>query len=127
MRKAVLRTNSITCLGFGALFVALPSAVQNFVGDPPRWLIPVIGLALIINGAHLIWASLRSTPAFELRYFAAGDLLWVLATAVMITSGVWINTASGVAVATSVALMVGAFGVLQWRIASKQEPSGVAA
>lgn len=119
MLTTVLRTNALSCLGFGALFAVRPTSVSNFVGDPPVWLVLAIGVVLMLNGIHLAWASLRTTPPLELRYFAAGDFIWVVATALMITGGIWITTTFGIAVAVAIGLMVGTFGTLQWRIAGQ--------
>ena len=118
MQATILRANALTCLGFGALFAVLPTSVANFIGNPPDWLIIAIGTALIFNGLHLAWASSRQPFRLELRYFAGGDFLWALATALLIVNRVWIITTSGIAAAVAVGLLVGTFGILQWRLSS---------
>ena len=47
----LLRANAASCLGFGALFLALPGPVAGFLGTPPVWL--VAAGALVPPGTEL--------------------------------------------------------------------------
>lgn len=114
--KTILRLNAASCIGFGALFVAVPGAVAAFLGAPaaPRLGILALGALLILNGLHLLHTSLRpDPPRWLVLYFSAGDFLWVAVTAVLVATGVWITSAPGISAALAVAAMVGAMGVAQ--------------
>ncbi|MCG8606112.1 hypothetical protein MJD09_14120 [bacterium] len=113
MLTSVLRANAASCLGFGGLFLAIPTSVAAFIGTAPEWVISAVGAILVLNGVHLVWASLRPPTRELVAYFSTGDFLWVAATAVLLISGVWIVNTAAVVTAIIVALMVGAFGVLQ--------------
>lgn len=115
--KNVMRANATSCLTFGGLFALQPSQVANFLGGAspaPQIYILILGILLILNGLHLLWASRIPMPQKKLiLYFSAGDYLWVIGSIGLIVSGVWITTAGGVLVASTVAVVVGLFGVLQ--------------
>ncbi|MGX9419052.1 hypothetical protein ACWU4D_17065 [Vibrio sp. WJH972] len=115
--KNIMRANATSCLGFGALFALQPSLVATFLGGDfpaPALAIFTLGVLLIVNGLHLIWASRIPVPKKALvLYFSGGDYIWVIASLVLIISGCWITTTSGIVVASAVAALVGLFGVLQ--------------
>jgi len=115
--KNVMRANATSCLVFGGLFALQPSLVANFLGGvspAPQVYILILGIILILNGLHLLWASRIPLPQKKLiLYFSTGDYLWVIGSIGLIFSGVWITTTGGVVVASAVAIMVGLFGVLQ--------------
>lgn len=114
MLKNTLIMNASSCLIFGLLFVVMASEVNLFLGNTISWLTPFIGVALIFNGCHLIFASKRIKPICpEILYFITGDLAWVIATIVFIIFGVVVTSIAGVIVASLVALMVATFAVLQ--------------
>ena len=116
----VLRANAASCLGFGALFLALPGPVAGFLGSPPVWLVAALGGVLLLNGAHLFWAAMRGPGRVELLYFALGDGAWVAGTLALVASGTWITTGAGIAAALAVAAPVEVFAVLQWKAAGRQ-------
>ena len=115
--KNVMGANAASCIVFGGLFVLHPSLVASFLGGAspaPQLYILILGILLILNGLHLLWASRAPLPRKKLiLYFSTGDYLWVIGTIGLIVSGVWITTTAGVLVAIIVAVMVGLFGVLQ--------------
>lgn len=115
--KNVSRANAISCLSFGGLFVVQPGQVANFLGGAspaPQLYILILGILLILNGLHLLWASRVSLPEKKLTlYFSTGDFIWVIASIGLIVSRVWITTPGGVLFASAVAVMVGLFGILQ--------------
>ncbi|RBP48809.1 hypothetical protein [Arenicella xantha] len=115
--KNVMRANATSCLAFGALFALQPSLVANFLGGAspaPESYILILGILLILNGLHLLWASRVPLAQKELiLYFSTGDYIWVIGSVGLMISGVWITTAGGMLVASAVALMVGLFGILQ--------------
>ncbi|MBK1670013.1 hypothetical protein CKO28_18420 [Rhodovibrio sodomensis] len=121
----VLRANAGSCLGFGALFLALPGPVAAFLGSPPVWPVAALGAVLLLNGAHLLWSAKRGPGRVELLYFALGDAAWVAGTLALIASGTWITTGAGIAAALAVTAPVGVFAVLQWKAAGRQAmPAG---
>lgn len=69
----------------------------------PYLLIRLLGLVLVVNGLHLLWASsLASFSKYWLVYFAVGDGLWAIATLGVILSGLWLTTFAGIAVFVAV-------------------------
>lgn len=121
MLRLVLRANAASCGLFGAIFVFFGPATSAFVGDPPVMLLQLLGIGLSLNAAALVWTSMRAKPdRFLVLAFALGDLIWVLATLVLLLGGLWISTPGGTAWATCVAAFVGACGALQWKLAPKR-------
>ena len=118
MLQHVLRANAVSCALFGVFFVFVGPTTAEFVGSPPVLMLQVLGAGLLVNAAALVWTSMRAQPdRFSVLAFALGDLIWVLATVVILIGGFWITTPSGIAWAVCVAAFVGACGVLQWRLA----------
>ncbi|MFV1922454.1 MAG: hypothetical protein ACMZ63_07615 [Methylotenera sp.] len=113
--KNVMVLNALSCIGFGLLFVISPSNVNAFVGNALSWLTPIVGIVLIFNGCHLLFASQRKKPVCpEILYFIAGDLAWVVSSIVLVILGVVVTSTFGIVVCLLVALMVGTFGFLQF-------------
>jgi hypothetical protein len=115
----VLAANAVSCAVFGGLFVVAPSPVAAFLGQPPApaALIVAIGAVLLLNAVHLGYVATTARPShWAVTYFSIGDGLWVVATLVLIVSGTWITAPGGIVAALAVALGVGAFGTLQWRL-----------
>ena len=116
----ILRLNAASCIGFGTLFVIAPASVADFLGSPPGWVLVALGLGLVANGGLLLVTARRDpVAASDLRAFAIGDGIWVVATLVLVSGGIWITTGPGQAAALAVAAMVGVFGALQWRAAQQ--------
>lgn len=113
----VMRANAISCLAFGGVFALQPGQVATFLGGAspvPQLVVLVLGILLIVNGLHLLWASrIPLPPKYLILYFSTGDYIWVIASVGLMVSGVWITTTGGVLVASAVAVMVGLFGILQ--------------
>jgi hypothetical protein len=114
--KTLLRINAASCLGFGALFIALPQRVTAFLGAPPAptVLLIILGALLIINGVHLLHTSCQALPPKALiLYFSGGDFAWVVGTLALIAGGLWITRPAGVTAALLVGTGVGAMGLMQ--------------
>lgn len=115
--KTILRSNAASCVGFGLLFLSTPASVAGFLsetGPAPSWVIVALGLGLIANGGHLLWAAQQPCPSKALiDHFSLGDFIWVLATALLIIFGLWITSIQGIIAALIVAAVVGTLGVLQ--------------
>ncbi len=113
----VMRANAVSCIVFGSIFLMRPSDINMFLStdmQAPKRVLLLLGTGLIVNGLHLIWASLKPMPSKLLvLYFSIGDYIWVLASIILLLFGIWINTTAGVVTTLIVAAMVGIFGILQ--------------
>lgn len=115
--STILRLNAASCLLFGGLFVIVPQNVSEFLGSAPSLVISLVGCALLFNGAHLIFASRRAvTLPWEIAYFVLGDALWVFASVVLITTGIFVTTPFGILASLAVACGVATLGFLQFRV-----------
>jgi hypothetical protein len=115
--KQIMRANALSCIIFGFLFIVLPTDTALFLSTSntvPTMMLVILGVVLVANGAHLIWASLSQKPnKILVMYFSLGDFLWVIASSYLIFSEMWITSEQGIAAASTVAVLVGVFGVLQ--------------
>jgi len=115
--KKVIRLNAASCIIFALIFLIKPTKSAVFLGretPAPDIVLLALGLGLLANGLHLLWASFQPLPSKTLvLYFSAGDFIWVFASLSLVALGVWITTASGISAALIVATMVAALGVLQ--------------
>jgi hypothetical protein len=77
-------------------------------------LIFMVGLILVANGLHLLWASHYRLQNLKLiLYFSIGDFVWVICSVAFIFSGLWITSTEGILASTVVAVLVGLFGTFQ--------------
>jgi len=115
--KTVMRLNAASCIIFALTFLLKPTETAVFLGPEtpaPEIVLLALGLGLLANGLHLLWASSTPLPSKAMvLYFSAGDFIWVLASLSLVGLGVWITAASGIAAALIVAMMVATLGVLQ--------------
>ncbi|MDG1531267.1 MAG: hypothetical protein P8Q99_07920 [Paracoccaceae bacterium] len=117
MLYKVLKTNAASCLLFGVLFLIAPVVVANALGNPPVLLLQILGLGLIGNGLLILWAASKPVPnRAAVLFFVFGDAIWVVATLILILTGLWITTALGILLSIAVAIFVGGCGFLQWRL-----------
>ncbi|MEN8832781.1 MAG: hypothetical protein ABF285_07735 [Pacificibacter sp.] len=122
MLRHVLRANAASCGVFGAIFACFATGASAFIGDPPVVVLQVLGVGLLVNAVALVWTSLRTKPErLLILAFAVGDMVWVLATLVLLIGGIWILTLSGIVWAICVAIFVGACGALQWKLAPHKQ------
>jgi len=112
-----MRANAVSCVTFGLIFLVIPADVIMFLSTDiqvPKTVLLILGAGLIVNGLHLIWASLKPTPSKLLvLYFSVGDYIWVLASISLLLLGIWITTTVGVITTLIVSVMIGIFGILQ--------------
>jgi hypothetical protein len=115
--KTVLRVNATSCIFFAIVFLLMPIEVATFLGGnkpAPELVLLILGLILLGNGLHILWASSRSKPnKYLILYFAMGDFIWVIMSLMLVSLGIWITTPPGIFITLLVAMMVGFFGVLQ--------------
>lgn len=117
--KLVLRMNAISCIVFGLFGLMIPASISVFLGDPPVGFVQVVGVVLVANGLHLIWASRRKTMnKWEIFYFSFGDLAWWLGSIFLIAAQIWVTTTLGVIAMLVIAFAVAIMGVTQlWQLA----------
>lgn len=121
MLKYVLMANAMSCALFGALFVFAAPTTASWVGSPPVLVLQLLGAALLINAALLIWVSLQQQPNhLAVLFFSLGDAVWVVSTLVLLVTGVWITTTWGVVWSLAVAAFVGTCGLLQWKLVPRE-------
>ncbi|WP_293751664.1 hypothetical protein [uncultured Paraglaciecola sp.] len=115
--KTVLRMNATSCIIFAIIFLLMSTEVASFLGQnkaAPELLLLVLGLILLTNGLHILWVSWQLKPnKYLVLYFAVGDFIWVVASIILVSQGMWITTTLGIFISLLVAMMVGTFGVLQ--------------
>lgn len=122
MLRTTLQANAASCALFGAIFMSAAPAAARFIGDPPIVLLHTLGAALLTNSALLMWTSVQQNPnRIWVLFFSLGDAVWVLATALLIVTGIWITTVSGIVASVAVAAFVGVCGVMQWRLVQRSE------
>jgi len=118
--STILRLNAASCLLFGLLFAFAPEWTSTLIGNSTPFVLRIVGLGLILNGLHLLFAASRSKMICpELLYFVLGDFAWVIATVVLLILGVGVTTAVGVVAAILVGMMVGSLGFMQFRQARR--------
>ena len=109
--------NAVSCLIFGIVFVIWPYSVAVFLAEEnvaPIEVVVVLGIVLILNGLHLIWAARQRQPGKQLAlYFSIGDFAWVIGSLALMTTGYWVSTSHGLLAAGAVTLVVGALGTMQ--------------
>ena len=121
MLKQILQANAAFCAILGAIFVFAGATAANFIGDPPVLLLQLLGVGSIAGAAMLFWTSTRSQPdRMIVLLISLGNALWVIATAVLLTAGLWITTTSGVVWSIGIAAFIGSCGALQWRLAPRR-------
>ena len=112
--RLVLAANTLSNLGFGALFSLWPAAVAAWLGTVPPDVIFWIGIGLLINGAAMLATTLRSVPRLrDVVLFSVGDMGWWLFSMTLIAAKVWVTTPHGLAATWAVALIVAALGLAQ--------------
>ncbi|MBD1584637.1 hypothetical protein [Pseudoalteromonas sp. S16_S37] len=121
--KAVLRANAASCLLFATIFALIPQHVSLFLSAEhraPEYVIWILAGVLMINGLHLIWASLRqSPPKLLIYYFSFGDFIWVLLSITLICANTWVTSTQGRLFTLLVSAIVGIMGVLQLTLQKK--------
>lgn len=116
--KNTLRLNALSCLGFGLTFALIPQPIAEFLDGIAPSIIRFVGIGLALNGIHLVIASLRrgGIGRVELGYFILGDVLWVLASFVLIAFIPHVvNSPLAIVSTLAVATLVGSFALLQAR------------
>ena len=113
----VMKANALSCIAFGIAFFSFADIIGKFLSlnnQAPTIVFTIIGFALLFNGIHLAWASLKPMPSkFLVLYFSIGDFIWVIGTFYLLLTGLWITTSIGIIATIMVSSMVGTLGFLQ--------------
>jgi hypothetical protein len=101
-----------TVTGLAVLVFARPLAVT--LGVDPAWLLPALGVGLLLFALDLVRTARRPTPRYAL-WISALDFAWVLGSALLLAVAPHELTTVGRWVVAAVALFVASFGVAQVR------------
>ena len=117
--RTVLRINAATSLAGGLVAAVATGWVSETLGVDHLAITRIVGIGLILFAANVAYASTRPEPRLlaETRLISAGDAAWVLATIVVLASG--ILTTAGVVVASLVGLAVADLAIAQLWFRSK--------
>ena len=113
---ALLRVDAVLCGATGLLAAAAPAAVADALGpDVPTAAVRWVGVALVVWAVDAALLARASRRVVRRTALAAGvaNLVWELATVVLVALGAFSLVGAGLALA--VAAVVGGLGVLQLR------------
>lgn len=114
MLKAGLLGNAIFSLICGLVLIVTAADLAEYLGGPDPNILKVIGIGLLPFAVHLLIALRRENPRIgEIYYLSAMDGLWVLASGVVLATGLVPFTAAGVWMVGLVALVVADFMAMQ--------------
>ena len=111
--RAVLRLNAATSLGGGLVAAIASPWVSDTLGIDHVLITRLLGVGLVLFAADVAFLSTRGREALArgARLVSAADIAWVLASLVVVATG--ILTTVGVAVTLLVALGVADFAATQ--------------
>jgi hypothetical protein len=116
--RIALRMNALSSGTFGILGLIFAGEVVELLGTGNELLVRLIAAGLAGFAAFVLFVSTR--PLDELKgeslLISAGDLGWVLASAVLVIFGVF--STAGTVVTVAVAVMVLDFAIIQLRTRS---------
>ena len=111
LRKS-LRANATFSALSGLVFAIASGPVAVFLGNVPPSLVLLVGVQLLFFAGVLVWLSSRSEipPSWAVSVVVA-DLLWVVATIIVVYAELF--TRGGAALATALAAVVLVMALLQ--------------
>jgi len=112
LRRA-LKIDALVCATVGLVTAGGAAALDGVLGIPAGWLFG-IGVLLVGCGAALAWMSASATPAPFGRAAVAANLVWAVASVIVIVAGWWPLTTAGVAVVIAQAVAVVALADLEY-------------
>jgi hypothetical protein len=114
LRNALLSDSAVSGIS-GLAFVLFSKAIAGFVGLSTSWIILALGLGFIIYSVELFLAA-RSEPVNTriARFAVYANLVWVLASAVLIFANLVPFTTAGKWAMAIVADVVLVFAILQY-------------
>ena len=111
--RLVLRLNALSSLASGLVAAIAATWVSETLGIDHVAITRVVGVGLVAFAANVVYISTRGDARVlaEARLVSAADAAWVIATIVVLASG--ILTTAGIVIAAVVGVMVADFGALQ--------------
>jgi hypothetical protein len=111
----IMTVDATFCAVSGAALALLSGPLADLTGIPSLALL-AIGLGTAASSAFMFWMLRQPAMLGLLLRLALGvNVAWVIASAVVLLSGVWTLTGAGVALIIAVALAVEAISIGQWR------------
>lgn len=125
--SATLLTNSVTSALAGALLLAMPSAIGDFMGGVAPWLLQLVGAGLVLFalGVHKVRRALPASRS-GVAWVLALDVSWIVATPVVMLVYAQALNVWGHLLLADVALLVCVFAGLE-RYWLKRMKGGAAA
>jgi hypothetical protein len=109
----VLLVDAIASGGMGVLFLLAAGPLEPLLGLPAA-LLRGVGLFLIPFAGFLVWLAPQATARRAVvRCVAAGNVLWILASVLLLVSGRVDPTPLGIAFVVLQALVVAVFAYLE--------------
>jgi len=109
--RSALGINAAFSLGCGVVATVFGPAVADRVGIGPSWLVPAVGVGLVVFSAGIVWTLLRFRIGQAL-IISGLDGLWVVGT-LLLTLVPGLFTPAGNALVVGLAGVVGTLGALQ--------------
>ncbi len=118
LRRA-LQADGVFCTLSGLLLIADAGPIAALIGVSQPWILTVLGVDLLIYAALLFLAA-RRTPIvrWHAQAFMAADVIWVLASVVLVLGGLLPLTTFGfwaVLGVADIAAVLGALKYIGWR------------
>jgi hypothetical protein len=112
--ETVLRLDALTCFGSGVASIALGPMLSGTLGLSPG-LLSGSGIALLAVGAFILFAAAK-TPGLRWPVWAVvlGNAGWVLASVLLLVSGVEQPTSFGTAYVIAQAVVVAILAELEY-------------
>ena len=108
-----VRLDAAASGALGVLLAAGGALLDGLLGIPTAVLVPVGGLLVAYAAALWLIGSRPEVSRPAVRLVAAGNLLWVAASALAVAAGWWSPTALGTALLVAQAAAVALFAALQ--------------
>ncbi len=112
--KKVLMVNAISSGATGILMVILPGFISNLFGTTVNWPYIAVGAFLIVF-ATFVGITARKPQTSMVRLIIAGDVSWVIGSALIITEGLFGLTTIGYVATGAVAAWVAMMAILQYK------------
>lgn len=112
--RLALAGNAAFSFSSGALMVASPATVGNWLGYPSPYVYTVMGIGLILFAAELIYQATRDRlPTWRSLIASFADFSWVLGSIALLLFFPHLFSTLGVLMIVSVAFVVLGFGIAQ--------------
>lgn len=112
--RAALASNAVFSAGSGLLLVLLPGPVNAQLGLDLAWLMPLLGLGLLVFAADLLHQATRPRLAsWRALYASAADGIWVLGSLALVALLPAYFSAGGITLVLAVAALVLVMGCWQ--------------